>query len=119
MNTIKTTSKPKKAYTLLITIVLISLFSYLIISTMQTKSFANKNIQNQYLYIQAKNHMDFFKNHINSMSTEQLKSMNKLELKDDFFEIEANINNTNSKLQIDIFVKSISFDIRLHQRVIR
>ncbi|WP_071627478.1 hypothetical protein [Poseidonibacter lekithochrous] len=118
MSTNKT--KSKKAYTLLITIVLISLFSYLIISTMQTKSFANKNIQNQYLYIQAKNHMGFFRSHINSMSTEQLKSMNKLELKDDSFKIEANISSdTNSNLQIDIFVKSISFDIRLHERVIR
>lgn len=118
MSTNKT--KSKKAYTLLITILLISLFSYLIISTMQTKSFANKNIQNQYLYIQAKNHMNFFRSHINSMSTEQLKSMNKLELKDDSFKIEANISSdTNSNLQIDIFVKSISFDIRLHERVIR
>lgn len=117
MSTNKTNSK--KAYTLLITIVLISLFSYLIISTMQTKSFANKNIQNQYLYIQAKNHMDFFRNHINSMNTDKLKSMNKLELKDDLFKIEANIKDINSNLQIDIFVKSISFDIRLHERVIR
>ncbi len=54
------------------------------------------------------------------MSTEQLKSMNKLELKDDSFKIEANISSdTNYNLQIDIFVKSISFDIRLHKRVIR
>ena len=119
MNRTKTTAKSKKAYTLLITIVLISLFSYLIISTMQTKSFANKNIQNQYLYIQAKNHMDFFKDYINSISTEQLRNINKLELKDNYFEIEANIVNTNPNLQIDIFVKSISFDIRLHERVIR
>ena len=119
MKSSKYINKPKKAYTLLITIVLISLFSYLIISTMQTKSFANKNIQNQYLHIQAKNHLEFFRNHINSMSTEQLKNMNKVELKDEFFKIEANIKNTNSNLQIDIFVKSISFDIRLHERVIR
>ena len=109
-----------KAFTLLITIVLISLFSYLLISNMQTKSFANKNIENQYVYIQGKNHMSFFKDYINSMSIDKLRNMYKIELKDDFFKIEANIKkDTNSNIKIDIFVKSKNSDLRLYEQVIK
>ncbi|MCR1814648.1 hypothetical protein [Aliarcobacter butzleri] len=51
----------KKAYTLLITIVLISTFSYLGILILETKALKNHNLSNQYLYIQAKNHLNFLK----------------------------------------------------------
>ena len=50
----------KKSYTLFITIVLITLFSYLSISILETKALRSENLSNQYLNIQAKNHMIFF-----------------------------------------------------------
>ena len=54
----------KKAYTLLISIVLITIFSYLAISILETKSLRSTNLSNQYLYIQGKNHLDFFKSYL-------------------------------------------------------
>jgi hypothetical protein len=52
----------KKSYTLLITIILISLFSFLAISILQTKSLRAENLTNQYLYIQAKIYAKIEKN---------------------------------------------------------
>lgn len=54
----------KKSYTLFITIVLITLFSYLSISILETKALRSENLSNQYLNIQAKNHMIFFKDYL-------------------------------------------------------
>ena len=53
----------KKAYTLLLTIVLITIFSVLGIFILETKSLKNTNLTNQYLYIQAKNHKNFLKDY--------------------------------------------------------
>ena len=56
----------KTSYTLLISIILITIFSYLGISILETKSLRSTNLSNQYLYIQGKNHLDFFKSYINT-----------------------------------------------------
>ncbi|WP_419675961.1 hypothetical protein ACN2CX_02800 [Aliarcobacter butzleri] len=57
----------KKAYTLLITIVLISTFSYLGVLILETKALKNQNLSNQYLYIQAKNHLNFFEDFVTGL----------------------------------------------------
>lgn len=102
----------KKSFSLLMTLVLISVFSYLLIYIMQTKSIQTKNLQNQYLYIQAKNHMIFFKEYLKSVD---LKDINNLKIDDDIFDIYANIN----KEKIDIFVKAKSYDISIYENLIR
>jgi len=106
----------KKSYTLLITIVLITVFSFLAISILETKSLRSSNLSNQYLYIQGKNHLVFFKEYlINS----DLKDITSLEIKDDFFNITAKIEQKNSTFIIDIFVKAKDYDISLYERVIK
>lgn len=102
----------KKSFSLLMTLVLISVFSYLLIYIMQTKSIQSKNLQNQYLYIQAKNHMSFFKEYLKSID---LKDINNLKIDDDIFDIYANIN----KEKIDMFVKAKSYDISIYESLIR
>ena len=57
----------KKSFSLLITIFLLSIFSYLAISILETKSLRNTNLQNQYLYIQANNHKEFLKAYIKTL----------------------------------------------------
>ena len=71
----------KKSYTLLITIVLITLFSVLSIFILETKSLRTENLTNQYLYIQAKNHRNFLKDYLKSIDLEGISSF---EIKDDF-----------------------------------
>ncbi|MBP7769668.1 MAG: hypothetical protein KA055_00945 [Aliarcobacter sp.] len=105
----------KKSYTLLISIFLLSIFSYLSISILETKSLRNTNLSNQYLYIQGKNHLEFFRSYINQI---ELKDISNLEIKDDFFDINAKIENKNSTFTIDIFVKAKDFDISLYEKII-
>ncbi|MDZ7820232.1 MAG: hypothetical protein U5K55_17260 [Aliarcobacter sp.] len=103
----------KKSYTLLISIVLITIFSYLAISILETKSLRSTNLSNQYLYIQGKNHLNFFKSYINSID---LIDTSHLEIKDDFFDIYAKIEKKDSIFVIDIFVKAKDYDISLYER---
>ena len=93
----------KKSYTLLITIISITLFSFLAISILQIKSLRAENLTNQYLYIQAKNHRNFLKDYLKSIDLEGISSF---EIKDDLFDIYAKIEKNNSIFTIDIFVKA-------------
>ena len=106
----------KKSYTLLITIVLITLFSFLAISILQTKSLRAENLTNQYLYIQAKKHKNFLKDYLRSIDLEGITS---LEIEDEIFKIYAKIEKNNSIFTIDIFVKAKEFNISLYERVIK
>ena len=106
----------KKSYTLLITIILITIFSFLGVSILQTKSLRNENLTNQYLYIQAKNHKNFLKDYLKSMD---LNGINSFEIKDDLFNIYAKIEKNNSIFTIEIFVKAKEYDISLYEKVIK
>lgn len=114
----KAKRKTKKSFSLLITIVLVSLFSYLALSILQTKSFSNKNLENQYLYIQAKNHKEFFKEYINSLSLDELKNIQSLEIEDKNYEIKAFITKED-KTKIEIFIKSKTHNISIYENFFR
>ena len=101
----------KKAYTLLLTIVLITIFSVL-----ETKSLKNTNLTNQYLYIQAKNHKNFLKDYIKELD---LKDINHIKIDDDLFDIYAKIESKDSIFTIDIFVKAKDYNISLHEKMIK
>lgn len=106
----------KKSFSLLITIFLLSIFSYLAISILETKSLRNVNLQNQYLYLQAKNHKEFLKSYINSIDLEQISH---LSIEDDFFEIYSIIKKEENIFHIDLFVESKKFDISIHEKLIK
>jgi hypothetical protein len=102
----------KKAYTLLITIVLIATFSYLAILILETKALKNENLSNQYLYIQAKNHLNFLEDFIIDYD---LEGVFHLKIDDEIFDIYAvNLENSNF---VDIFVKAKDYKIALHKQV--
>jgi hypothetical protein len=106
----------KKAYSLLITITLITLFSVLGIFILETKSLRGENLTNQYLYIQAKNHKNFLKDYLKSID---LNGINDFEIKDDLFDIYAKIEKNNSISTIHIFVKAKDYDISLYEKVLK
>lgn len=106
----------KKAYTLLLTIVLITIFSVLGVFILETKSLRSTNLTNQYLYIQAKNHKNFLKDYLKSID---LSGINHLKVEDDLFDIYAKIESKDSIFTIDIFVKAKDYDISLYERVIK
>ena len=106
----------KKSYTLLITIVLITLFSILGIFILETKSLRAENLTNQYLYIQAKNHKNFLKDYLKSID---LTNINDFEIEDDLFDIFAKIEKNNSIFTIHIFVKAKDYDVSLYEKIIK
>lgn len=106
----------KKAYSLLITITLITLFSVLGIFILETKSLRSENLTNQYLYIQAKNHKNFLKDYLKSID---LNGINDFEIKDDLFDIYAKIEKNNSISTIHIFVKAKDYDISFYEKVLK
>lgn len=106
----------KKAYSLLITITLITLFSVLGIFILETKSLRSENLTNQYLYIQAKNHKNFLKDYLKSID---LNGINDFEIKDDLFDIYAKIEKNNSIFTIHIFVKAKDYNISLYEKVVK
>jgi hypothetical protein len=103
----------KKSYTLLITIVLITLFSVLSIFILETKSLRSENLTNQYLYIQAKNHKKFLKDYLKRLD---LNDIENFEIEDDLFDIYAKIEKNDSTFTINIFVKAKDYDISLHEQ---
>ena len=106
----------KKAYTLLITITLITLFSVLGIFILETKTFRSGKLTNQYLYIQAKNHKNFLKDYLKNID---LTNINDFEVEDDLFNIYAKIEKNNSIFTIHIFVKAKNYDISLYEKVVK
>ena len=104
----------KKAYTLLLTIVLITIFSILSIFILETKSLRNTNLTNQYLYIQAKNHMNFFKDYIKN---EDLKDITHLQIEDELFDIFASFDTAQNLFHL--YVKAKNYDVTLHEKVIK
>ena len=104
----------KKAYTLLLTIVLITIFSVLGIFILETTSLKNTNLRNQSVYIQAKNHKNLIKHYIKEWD---LKDINHIKIDDDLFDIYAKIESKDSIFTIDIFVKAKDYNISLYERM--
>ena len=105
----------KKAFTLFSTLVLVFIFSILITTIFEIKSISSTNITNQYYYIQAKNHMVFLKNYIDSISN--LNNINKVEIKNDKFYIYSNIKKNKMKYLINLYVKAKDLNISLHEKI--
>ncbi len=106
----------KRAYTLLLTITLITIFSVLGIFILETKSLRSENLTNQYLYIQAKNHKNFLKEYLKSID---INGINDFEIKDDSFDIYAKIEKNDSIFTINIFVKAKNYDISLYEKIVK
>lgn len=76
----------KKSFTLFVTIVLFSVFTYVTFDILQTKAIKSENIKNQFLYIQAKNHIFFLEDYLKNID---LKDIDSLKVDDNFFDIKA------------------------------
>jgi hypothetical protein len=106
----------KKSFALVLTIILVATFSYLITFIYETKALSAKNTQNQYLYIQAKNHMEFLKEYVNSIDIE---NTNHLIIDDNSFLIEANMEKKDSNYKLELIVESKKENIRLINTLIK
>ncbi len=65
-------TKMKKSFALLITIVLLTIFSYLSISILETNTISSNMDKLKYLHLSAKIHEEYITNYIASHSTSQI-----------------------------------------------
>lgn len=101
----------------MITLLLVSLFSFLTINLVETKSIQSKNLENQYLYIQGKNHLSFLQTYIVSLSKDELDTIEHIIIENKNFVIEAYNNDKNNNYELELFVKSKFKDISLFKKV--
>lgn len=105
----------KKSFTLFSTLVLVFIFSILAVNLYEIKSISSINIQNQYKYIQAKNHLIFLEEYLKNL--ESLDSLEKVQIENEKFEIIALIEKIEEeKYEIEMWVKAIDFNIRVYKK---
>ena len=106
----------KNSFTLFSTLVLIFIFSILALKIFELKAISSVNIVNQYNYIQAKNHLKFLEEYVNFL--DDLESFDKIQIKNEKFEINALINKIeNKKYDIELIVKNVNSNIRVYKRI--
>ncbi len=106
----------KNSFILIFVLIFVFLFSILALRIYELKSFSSLNIINQYKYLQAKNHLVFLENYINSL--ENLNLINKIQIDEEKFEIIALINKTETnRYEIEFSVKAIDYNIRVYKKV--
>lgn len=108
-----------KSFTLFSTIILVFIFSIISINLYELKSINSLNIQNQYKYIQANNHLLFLEKYINTLnSLDNLESLDKIQVQNEKFEIIASIKKiSEKKFEIEMFVKALDFNVRVYKTI--
>lgn len=97
----------KKAYALILTIIIISIFMYNINFIFQTKALASNNNYKHALYTQAKIHLDFLDTYIKSLNYEK-NCYKHIKIKDKDFHINAEFDydcKNYEKITIHLFVR--------------
>ena len=107
----------KKSFTLFSTLILIFIFSILVIKIFETKSISSQNIVNQYKYIQAKNHLNFLEEYINSLN--DFKAIDQIKIDNKDFDIYALIKKVENKYNIELVVKAVNHNIRIQTTIIK
>ncbi|PLY09317.1 MAG: hypothetical protein C0626_10005 [Arcobacter sp.] len=117
----------KNSFSLLITLILITIFSFFTIFIIQTKSLSILNLSNSYLQTQTKLHLDFFKKYINSLDL-KTTCLHDLSFSDDIYKLNANVSfelscesQLHQNITIDIFAnaKTLNNEVNLHERIIK
>ena len=132
----------KKSFALLLTILLITLFSFLSIYILEIKTFQSDTQTKDYYQIQADFHLKFAKEFIHNinLNNEAEPCVEEINIDNDHYEIYANIiyiskknnclnskeinldtNNSYGVAIVDLYVESKSshFKIKLHERFLK
>jgi len=106
----------KSSYTLIITLILLVVFSVLTNQILENSSLGNESIKQKVLYIQAKNHLEFLQEYILSLDLNDIKNIEKLKIDDDLFQIKAQKSKEFDGYLLS--VKSFDFDVRVTKKLI-
>lgn len=104
----------KKSFILFSTIILVFIFSVIAVNLYELKSISSINIQNQYKYIQAKNHLNFLEDYIKTQSS--LETLEKIQIENEQYEIIALINKLDeNNYEIELSVKALGFNVKVYR----
>ena len=101
----------KKSFSLFITIILVSLFSYLSLSILETKNISSNIDTLKYLHLQAQIHLEYIKNYIKIHSQNEIESFI---LNDNRFYTNIIKQNENNQTIYNITIKAKEKNIRLN-----
>ncbi len=99
----------KKAFTLLFTILFLTILAFVSIKILENRAINSTNIKNQYLYIQANNHIEFLSEYLKSLKNIEENAI--IQIPNKKFIIKAYIN----KNKADLFVKSKEYNVRVYK----
>lgn len=97
----------KKSFSLLITIVLITIFSFLAIFIVEVKSISNFNNEIFYLQTQSRLHFNFFKNYLQNYDFKE-NCPKKINFAESIYNLEAKIECKDEIVNIDVYLKTNS-----------
>lgn len=103
----------KKSFTLLFTILIVTILSLISIKIFETKSVNSTNLTNKYVYIQALNHLIFLEEYINSL--EEIDDINEIIIDNKAFYIKAIFKKIALKHKISLEVKAKNFKVRVQK----
>ncbi|RXJ87213.1 hypothetical protein [Arcobacter sp. CECT 8985] len=106
----------KKAFSLLFTILVITILALVSVKIFQARAITNVNLVNQYLYIQANNHLDFLQEYIKHLKN--LKNNDEIIIENKKFNIEAKVKK-DTKLKIFMSVSAKDYNIRVTRTLIK
>lgn len=103
----------KKAFTLLFTLLVVTILSFVSIKIFETKSINSINLTNKYVYMQASNHLNFLQEYIEILPS--LENIENISIKNKNFYINANIKKVTNKYEVFLEVSSKNFDVRVQR----
>jgi hypothetical protein len=103
----------KSSFTLLFTILIVTILSLISIKIFETKSVNSTNLTNKYVYIQALNHLEFLEEYINSL--EDVKNIDEIKIDNKEFYIKAIFKKVALKYKISLEVKAKNFNVRVQK----
>jgi hypothetical protein len=109
--------KVKKSFTLLISIILFSIFSYLAVCIIENKAYSTNIDKLKYLHLQARIHLDYLVQYILNHTNEEIQN---IQLNDDRFIIDITLLVENNTTCYHIAVSSRDDSkIRVYKEVIK
>lgn len=107
----------KKAFALLITIILLTLFSFLSISIIENQTISSNIDKLKYLHLQSQVHMKYIKDYIKTHSKDEIKL---LKLEDSRFNLEIIESEEDNQTIYNIAITTVDdTTIRIHYTLVK
>lgn len=102
----------KKAFSTLISVIILTVFSALVVFIFEIKAIQSENIKNEYLQIQAQLHLDFLKHIVTQLNDDSIENL-------EFVEEPFTLKVESTSSHYELFVYAKQYNIAQHTRIIK